>query len=59
MVRKGTKVGPIPVLVGVPETGASKDAGPKARLVKKEDGTMQIEVRCACGKKIIMECDFE
>lgn len=59
VIRKGARLVDVPVLIGDREQVAEQGEKVSARLVSREDGGSAIEVLCSCGKKIIIECDYD
>ena len=59
LIRKGAKISGIPVLIGAGECRGKKGRDPVARLIEEGDGSGRIEVQCACGRKITLECEYE
>ena len=59
LIRNGARISSIPVLIGAGECRGNKGKNPVARLIEAGDGSGRIEVQCACGRKIILECEYD
>ncbi len=58
VIRQGSNVKGIPVLVGGAAPAPKDKNRARARLSKDKNGQTTIEVECACGNKIVIECEL-
>lgn len=59
VIRRGARLVDVPVLIGDCEPVVEQGEKVSARMVSREDGTSAIEVLCSCGKKIVIECEYD
>ena len=57
VLKKNVEISEVPVLVGVERAEDGEEPRPRARLLQEEEGS-RIEVRCTCGRCILIECEY-
>ena len=57
VLKNHVAISDVPVLVG--GAGAEEEEGPRpeVRLLQGDEGD-RIEVRCPCGRRIVLECEY-
>jgi hypothetical protein len=59
ILKQARNVKNIPVLVGIKQEPSGKEKQPLVRLIHTGEKDARIEVQCSCGKRILLECDYE